>query len=71
MPRIRWAPNTLLPFTRSAALVVAVTLALVPLGAQGVSSSTTRLDWGSKAPLPTRRVALGGAAARRTATCTP
>src|SRR5262245_37279063 len=63
MPRCRCSFDALHSFTRVATLILAVVLAMVPLAAQGVSSSTTRVDWGSKAPLPTRRVALGVAAA--------
>lgn len=58
------------PFTKlvrttllAGAVAVAFALMLPPARAHSVSSSTTRLDWGSKAPLPTRRVGLGVVAA--------
>lgn len=58
------------PFTKlvrttllAGAVAVAFALMLPPARAHSVASSTTRLDWGSKAPLPTRRVGLGVVAA--------
>jgi N-acetylneuraminic acid mutarotase len=47
----------------AAVAVVIAVLVLPPLPAQGVSSATTRLDWGTKAPMPTPRTGLGVVAA--------
>jgi N-acetylneuraminic acid mutarotase len=44
-------------------LTGAIGVALPPLPAHGVASSTTRLDWGSRAPMPTARHEFGLVAA--------
>lgn len=48
---------------RCLALVLAATLALPPLPSHSVSSASTRVDWGVKAPMPTARSGLAVAAA--------
>src|SRR5262245_64454817 len=50
---------------RPSVIALVIAFLLLPLLAEPVqgASTTTRLDWGSKAPMPTRRIALGFAAA--------
>src|SRR5438093_600050 len=44
-------------------LAMGVALGVIPAAAQNAAHSPSRLDWGSKAPIPTKRVDFGLAAA--------